>query len=80
MDLRALRDKVCSRATDCFSLGCTLFEMMFGQRVYPKCCNPRCKVSGGNGSGTSDEMHDRFCYIEAAKQHITLPISANAGI
>lgn len=65
MDLRALRDAVCSRATDAFSLGCSLYEMLFRKRVYPKCTNPAC---------SRDDEHTRACFVEAASQPIVLPV------
>lgn len=69
MDLRALKDAVCGRPTDAFSLGSTLYEILFGKRVYPRCANPKC---------TSDADHTRFCFVEAAKRPIVLPVGAAA--
>ncbi|KAH8607864.1 Protein kinase domain [Trypanosoma vivax] len=63
MDIRALRDEVCSRATDCFSLGATLYELMFSKRLYPPCTNPRCKT---------EEDHTRHCYVAAAQQPVVI--------
>ena len=56
MDLLALESKRCSRATDCYSLGCTLFEMITCSRLYPKC-----HTCG------EDEDHGPQCYVEAAR-------------
>ncbi|KAG5510315.1 hypothetical protein JKF63_07643 [Porcisia hertigi] len=64
MDLRALRDAVCGRPTDAFSLGATLYELLYGKRLYPKCVNPRCR---------NEEDHSRECYVEAASQPVALP-------
>ncbi|CAG9570064.1 putative protein kinase [Leishmania major strain Friedlin] len=64
MDLRALRDAVCGRPTDAFSLGATLYELLYGRRLYPKCVDPRC---GG------EEDHSRECFVEAASQPVVLP-------
>lgn len=64
MDLRALRDAVCGRPTDAFSLGATLYELLYGRRLYPKCVDPRC---GG------EEDHSRECFVEVASQPVVLP-------
>ncbi|KAG5485001.1 hypothetical protein LSCM1_07081 [Leishmania martiniquensis] len=66
MDLRALRDAVCGRPTDAFSLGATLYELLYGKRLYPKCLNPRCGRSG-------QEEHSRECFVEAASRPLVLP-------
>ncbi|AIN96146.1 protein kinase, putative [Leishmania panamensis] len=64
MDLRALREAVCGRPTDAFSLGATLYELLYGRRLYPKCRNPRC---------SSDGDHSRECFVEVASQPVLLP-------
>ncbi|CAC9458179.1 putative protein kinase [Leishmania infantum JPCM5] len=64
MDLRALRDAVCGRPTDAFSLGATLYELLYGRRLYPKCVDPRCR---------GEEDHSRECFVEAASQPVVLP-------
>ncbi|GET86547.1 protein kinase, putative [Leishmania tarentolae] len=69
MDLRALRDAVCGRPTDAFSLGATLYELLYGRRLYPKCVNPRC---------IGDEDHSRECFVEAASQPVVLPTVGTA--
>ncbi|EKF26523.1 protein kinase, putative [Trypanosoma cruzi marinkellei] len=61
MDSRALQDKTCSRATDCYSLGATLYELIYSRRLYPPCKNPKC---------VSEDDHTRHCYIEAAQQPV----------
>ncbi|ORC86898.1 protein kinase [Trypanosoma theileri] len=63
MDIRALQDKTCSRATDCFSLGATLYELLYSRRLYPPCKNPKC---------VSEEDHTRHCYVEAAQQPVMI--------
>nr|CCC92176.1 putative protein kinase [Trypanosoma congolense IL3000] len=65
MDFKALNSKSCSRATDCFSLGATLYELVFSKRLYPSCTNPKCK---------SDADHTRHCYLKTAQQPISLPL------
>ncbi|KAG5484219.1 hypothetical protein CUR178_07375 [Leishmania enriettii] len=65
MDLRALRDAVCGRPTDAFSLGATLYELLYGKRLYPKCLNPHC--------GEGEEEHSRECFVEAASRPVVLP-------
>ncbi|RNF09959.1 putative protein kinase [Trypanosoma rangeli] len=71
MDIRALEDKTCSRATDCYSLGATLYELIYSRRLYPPCKNPKC---------VSEDDHTRHCYIEAARQPVVLepPPSASS--
>ncbi|KPI87597.1 putative protein kinase [Leptomonas seymouri] len=64
MDLRALQEAVCGRPTDAFSLGATLYALLYGQRLYPKCRNPKC---------TEEEDHTRECFVEAAKRPVVLP-------
>ncbi|CUG91166.1 Hypothetical protein, putative [Bodo saltans] len=49
MDTQALEEKRCSRATDCFSLGCTLYELLMFARLY----QPSCKC----------EEHSRHCFL-----------------
>ncbi|KAG5506309.1 hypothetical protein JIQ42_07927 [Leishmania sp. Namibia] len=68
MDLRALRDAVCGRPTDAFSLGATLYELLYGKRLYPKCLNPHC--------GGGEEEHSRECFVEAASRPVVLPTVA----
>ncbi|KEG07236.1 protein kinase [Trypanosoma grayi] len=63
MDSRALKDKTCSRATDCFSLGATLYELLYSRRLYPPCRNPKC---------VSEDDHTRHCYVEAAQQMVVI--------
>lgn len=41
MDTLALEHKRSSRATDCFSLGCTLYELLVGARLYEPSCMDR---------------------------------------
>ncbi|RNF10916.1 putative protein kinase [Trypanosoma conorhini] len=63
MDIRALQDKTCSRATDCYSLGATLYELIYSRRLYPPCKNPKC---------VSEDDHTRHCYIEAARRPVVV--------
>lgn len=69
MDHRALRDAVCGRPTDAFSLGATLYELLFGRRLYPKCTNPDC---------TAEEDHTRDCFVAAASKPVKLLTSTGA--
>ncbi|KPA76016.1 putative protein kinase [Leptomonas pyrrhocoris] len=64
MDLRALQDAVCGRPTDAFSLGATLYELLYGKRLYPKCKNPKC---------AEEDDHSRECFVEMAKRPVVLP-------
>ncbi|AAZ13191.1 serine/threonine-protein kinase, putative [Trypanosoma equiperdum] len=64
MDLRALKHKMCSRATDCYSLGATLYELMYSRRLYPPCQNPKCR---------SDVDHTQNCYVKAAERAAVMP-------
>lgn len=61
MDLLALRDAVCGRSTDAFSLGASLYDLLFGRHVYPPCQNPACQ---------DEEDHTRECFVEAASRPI----------
>ncbi|CCW71378.1 unnamed protein product [Phytomonas sp. Hart1] len=64
MDLPALENAVCSRATDMFSLGASLYEILFRKRVYAKCPKAKCQR----------DNHTRQCFVPAAKQPILLPV------
>ncbi|CAD2222626.1 hypothetical protein AGDE_06356 [Angomonas deanei] len=66
MDWRALHESVCARSTDCYSLGASLFEILYGTRIYPKC--KKC----------SDENdHTQECYVEFASRPVRIPVSEN---
>ena len=70
MDLRALQDAVCGRPTDAFSLGATLYELLYGKRLYPKCSNPKC---------AEEADHTRACFVEAARRPVVLPPSTSTN-
>lgn len=62
MDTHALEHKICTRATDCFSLGCTLFELLTCSRLLGPCQVKRC---GDN--------HSRSCYVKQSKGPFVVP-------
>jgi serine/threonine protein kinase len=67
MDAEALEFKICSRATDCFSLGCTIHELLTGSRLFADCSKKACRGS-----------HSRLCYVAQAKAAAALQRSSTA--
>eukprot|EP00656_Telonema_subtile_P056429 TRINITY_DN9010_c0_g1_i1.p1 TRINITY_DN9010_c0_g1~~TRINITY_DN9010_c0_g1_i1.p1 ORF type:complete len:474 (-),score=-19.68 TRINITY_DN9010_c0_g1_i1:113-1534(-) len=53
MDFETLSSRTSSRATDCFSLGATLYELMTGKRYIKGCCK-----GGGGGLPPSISIAD----------------------
>eukprot|EP00744_Colponema_vietnamica_P009725 GILI01013799.1.p1 GENE.GILI01013799.1~~GILI01013799.1.p1 ORF type:complete len:719 (+),score=166.96 GILI01013799.1:242-2158(+) len=66
MDMEALKIRSCSRATDCFSLGCTLYELMTGKRYIAGCKAKACK----------DIHSPRSCYVPLFEKRVLPDLSS----
>lgn len=58
MDTAALSAKRCDRATDAYSLGCTLYQLLTGKALYPPC--------------RKRHRHTTECFLAASRKAVAL--------